>query len=109
MSKDETIILLIQQTIKKITEYTAKFSNAVEFEKDGKTFDAVMMNFVVLGETISKLSNNFKNKNNHINWSEIKAFRNIIAHNYFGIDEYEVWQIIKQHLPKLKTDLNNIQ
>ncbi|OQX97517.1 MAG: hypothetical protein B6I24_08520 [Bacteroidetes bacterium 4572_128] len=35
------------------------------------------------------------------------AFRNIIAHDYFSIDEYEVFQIIKNHLPKLKIDLKN--
>ena len=41
-------------------------------------------------------------------WSKVKDFRNIIAHNYFGIDAEEVWQIIKNDLPKLKDDINKI-
>lgn len=68
-----------------------------------------MMNFIALGETVTKLSQEFKNKNNHIEWLKIHAFRNIIAHDYFGIDEDEVWQIIKNHLPKLKTDIENLK
>jgi uncharacterized protein with HEPN domain len=37
-----------------------------------------------------------------IDWFKMKGFRNIIAHNYFGIDAEEVWQIIQNKLPKLK-------
>ena len=68
-----------------------------------------MMNFIALGKTVSKLSENCKDNNNQIIWNKIQAFRNIIAHDYFGIDEYEVWQIIKHHLPKLKSDLEKIK
>jgi len=35
-------------------------------------------------------------------------FRNIIAHDYFGIYAPEVWEIIKTHIPKLKSELENI-
>ena len=66
------------------------------------------MNFIVLGENITKLSENFKNKYNEIEWGKIYAFRNVLAHDYFGILAEEVWQIIKNDLPKLKTDLQNI-
>jgi uncharacterized protein with HEPN domain len=55
-----------------------------------------MMNFVALGETVSKLSDKFKKKYNYIDWQKIYAFRNIIAHDYFGIYAPEVWEIIKQ-------------
>ncbi len=58
-------------------------------------FDAVLMNFVVIGESVSRLTDNFINKNNHINWVKIKGLRNIIAHDYFGVDAEEIWQIVK--------------
>ncbi|RLD66736.1 MAG: hypothetical protein DRI95_06110 [Bacteroidetes bacterium] len=106
--KDDTILFLMLQTIDKIFEYSSVFSNVDDFVDDGKSFDACMMNFIALGETISKLSQNFKDRNNHVDWNKIQAFRNIIAHDYFGIDEDEVWQIIKTHLPKLKADIENI-
>lgn len=66
------------------------------------------MNFVVIGEMVNKLSERFRKDYSSINWSKVKDFRNIIAHNYFGIDAEEVWQIIKNDLPKLKDDINRI-
>ena len=96
------------ETIEKIFDYTKNFTNADNFINDGKSFDATMMNFIALRETVLKLSEQFKNSNKHIEWHKISAFRNIIAHDYFGIDEYEVWEIIKNHLPKLKIDIKKL-
>lgn len=53
-----------------------------------------------MGESVSKLSEEFKSENKNIPWNKVKDFRNLIAHDYFGIDAEEVWQIIKKHLPK---------
>ncbi len=70
-----------------------------------------MMNFVVIGEMINKLSDEFKNTHPEIEWIKIKGFRNVVAHDYFGIDAEEVWQIIIYKIPSLKADiqlLNNL-
>jgi len=64
-----------------------------------------MMNFVVIGEMIDRISDEFKSKNSEIEWIKIKGFRNIVAHDYFGIDAEEVWQIIKTKIPTLKSDI----
>lgn len=40
---------------------------------------------------------------------EAKGFRNIVAHDYFGIDAEEVWQIIKNRLPGLKDEIEKVQ
>ena len=53
------------------------------------------MNFVVVGEAVSRLTDDFISKNNHIDWAKIKGLRNIIAHDYFGIDAEEIWQVVK--------------
>jgi len=66
------------------------------------------MNFIVLGESILKLTDTFKDKHTEIEWHKIYAFRNVLAHDYFGILPEEVWQIIKKHLPKLKIDLTRM-
>lgn len=107
--KDETIIFLMLEIIDKIISFSSEFKSANEFEADVKSFDATMMNFVALGETVSKLSDKFKEKYNHIDWQKIYAFRNIIAHDYFGIYAPEVWEIINTHIPKLKSELENIK
>jgi uncharacterized protein with HEPN domain len=96
------------QTIERIFEYTHHFTDPEEFSDDYKTFDATLMNFIALGETVGKLSEKFRDRHDQIEWRKIYAFRNIIAHDYFGIDQEEVLGIIRKHLPKLKNDLENL-
>jgi uncharacterized protein with HEPN domain len=94
------------ESIQKIQDYTSKFKNADELNEDTKSFDATMMNFVVIGEMVEKLSSDFISETeNDIDWFKVKGFRNIIAHNYFGIDAEEVWQIIQSSLIDLKISL----
>lgn len=107
-STDYILIKQIFQTVVRILEYTLNFDNPDDFAADYKTVDATLMNFVALGETVGKLSEQFRDKHKNIEWRKIYAFRNIIAHDYFGVDEEEVFGIIKKHLPKLLIDLQNV-
>lgn len=95
-------------SIEKITIYTKEFSNADDFYHDPKSFDACMMQFVVIGEIISRLNEEYKVENPHIPWQKIKNFRNIIAHDYFGIDADEIWSIITLHLVPLKKSIQEL-
>jgi uncharacterized protein with HEPN domain len=97
------------ESIQKIQLYSGKFSDADVFYSDTLSFDACMMNFIVIGEMVEKISEELiSNTEERINWSKVKGFRNIIAHNYFGIDAEEVWQIIQTSLPNLRTVLEEI-
>jgi uncharacterized protein with HEPN domain len=66
------------------------------------------MNFIIIGESVAKLDEDLKKTHSRVSWNEIKSFRNIIAHNYFGIDEEEVWQLIFSHLPNLEQKIEKI-
>jgi len=92
----------------RIIEYTSGFDSADSFNNDYRNFDATMMNFVVIGEMVDKLSENFKRDHTNIEWIKIKGFRNIVAHDYFGIDAEEVWQIIKNKIPDLKSEIQKL-
>ena len=107
-NRDRTIVLSMIELIDKIIRYTGKFGNSNEFYEDESKFDAVLMNFVVLGEMVSKLSDDFKSKNKHIEWKDVNAFRNFIAHNYFGINADEVWDIVQFDLSALRKKLNEL-
>jgi uncharacterized protein with HEPN domain len=109
LTKDQHCLESILEAIDKILEYTSGFKNADEFNDDYRNFDATMMNFVVIGEMIDKLSEDFKDSHPAIEWQKIKGFRNIVAHDYFGIDAEEVWQIIKNKIPNLKEDILSIE
>ncbi|MBX3044223.1 MAG: DUF86 domain-containing protein [Candidatus Kapabacteria bacterium] len=107
-SQDQILIRQLLLTIDRVLEYSINLNSPDDLAIDYKTFDAILMNFVALGETVGKLSNDIKEKQRNIDWRKIYAFRNIVAHDYFGVDEEVVWQIIQKHLPKLKSDLQSI-
>lgn len=97
------------ESIKKIQQYSEKFENADDFFEDSISFDATMMNFIVIGEMVEKLSDNLITETEkEIDWFKVKGFRNIIAHNYFGIDAEEVWQIIQGSLMNLEEKLRDL-
>ena len=104
--KDSGCLLNILEAIDKIFNYTNKFKDADELNSDTISFDATMMNFIVIGEMASKITNELRKSTEvNIDWYKIKGFRNIIAHNYFGIDAEEVWQIIHGDLNKLRKEI----
>lgn len=108
LNKDADCLANILESIQKIEEYVVLFNNADELNSDTKSFDAVLMNFIVIGEMAAKLSDEFRVSNSEIEWWKIKGLRNIVAHDYFGVDAEEIWQIIKNWLPKLKSYINNL-
>lgn len=106
--KDKGNLLAIVDSCLKIEKFVANISDADAFFIDEKTFDAVLMNFVIIGEAVARLTDELKEKEPQVPWTKIKYFRNIVAHNYFGVDAEEVWQIIKTSLPELKVEVKKI-
>ena len=106
--KDRGNLMAIIDSCTKIRKFTENFKDADSFYSDDKTFDAVLMNFVIIGESVGRLTEELKEKEDQIPWSKIKMFRNIVAHDYFGVDAEEVWQIIKNNLPELELKISLI-
>ncbi|NMC61331.1 MAG: DUF86 domain-containing protein [Candidatus Methanofastidiosa archaeon] len=107
-TKDQHCLESIIEAAEKILDYTSGLKSADEFDNDHLIFDATMMNFVVIGEMVMKLSDAFKDSNPEMEWNKIKGFRNIVAHDYFGIDAEEVWQIVKNKIPDLRINITNL-
>jgi uncharacterized protein with HEPN domain len=105
---DRANLLAILDAITKVQKYVQGFAESDELYRDSKSFDAVMMNFVFIGEMVDRISDRTKIDHPEVDWKQIKDFRNIIAHNYLGIDAEEVWQIVQNHVPKLQTELSAI-
>ena len=108
MSKIKFDLFAILESLVKIEKYSQDFVSADDFYHDQKSFDASMMQFVVIGETISRLDESFKKSHSEIPWQKIKDFRNLIAHDYFGIDADEIWDIIQTKLLPLKQDIERL-
>jgi uncharacterized protein with HEPN domain len=106
--KDKANIEGVLDAIGKIQGYVEGIASPAEYYQSNVVFDATLMNFIVIGESVDRLSDETKGKHPAIDWKRIKDFRNLIAHDYLGIDAEEVWQIILNDLPKLKSDLQKI-
>lgn len=109
MSKREPKLLIedIIDSGKKILEYTHNLAFE-EFEEDGKTIDAVIRNFEIIGEAANRLPEEYKENYPEIDWHRIRGFRNRIVHDYFGIDLAIVWEIRNSFLPPLITKLEKL-
>jgi len=105
MSKEDLALLTIIDSIERILEYSESSQSADDLYHDTKSFDACMIHFINIGEMIERMSPDFKAEHSAIPWQEIKDFRNLVAHNYFGIDAEEIWDIIHNHLPLLKSNI----
>ena len=93
MFRDYNLFLFdILLAIKKIKIFTRKFQNADDLKYSILEWDAVLREFEVIGE-----ATNYLIKANIFDDSKrvMVDFRNILIHKYFGVDENEVWQIIK--------------
>ncbi len=80
-----------------------------DFENNSMMKNASIRQLEIIGEASSRLSNELKLENPEVNWKDIIGFRNIIIHQYFGIDEKIVWDILINDLPILKKQIEVIE
>ena len=71
--------------------------------------DSVIRRIEIIGETIKNIPNEFKEKYKQIPWREIIGMRDILIHQYFGVDLNLTWQVIDVDLPKLKKQITEIK
>ena len=97
----------IVESANKILLYTAGLSFE-EFLVDGKTVDAVVRNFEIIGEAANRLPEEIKEQYPSIDWHRIRGFRNRIVHDYMGIDYKIVWLIKENFLPSMISEIKGI-
>jgi len=61
-----------------------------------------------MGQSVKNLSPSLKNQYSDVVWDKIISFRNILVHDYLGINLHRVWQIVIRHLPDLKKHIEKI-
>ncbi|WP_041623384.1 DUF86 domain-containing protein [Spirochaeta thermophila] len=78
------------------------------FRSDEKTVDAVLRNLAVIGEAVKHLPHDLKDRYPQMDWRKIAGLRDIIVHEYFGIDEDILWDVVKNKIPKLLESVEQI-
>ena len=100
LSLDKLYLVHILESIEKIEKYTE--AGPAHFVNDEKTKDAVLRNLQVLAESTMRISKDLKDDYPNVLWREIRGFRNIVVHDYLGVEFAKVWAIITEDLPALK-------
>lgn len=110
IKNDLLYLLRILEACKKIGLYTHNFNTSNEFYASNNQLEvnATLNQLAQIGEQAKKLSTTLLDKYIKISWNEIKGFRNIIVHEYSGIDIENVFKIIQKDIPQLYSDIISI-
>ena len=101
MNKDYKVYLLhILDAIENIQFYT-KGMPEEKFLKNKLVQDGVIRNLEIIGEATKNIPLNIRSKYPNIEWKKISGMRDVLIHDYLGVDLERVWQVLKRRLPAL--------
>ena len=106
MTKDPAYLQHMLDMIQRIEIATAAGKNA--FFESVIHQDAVLRNLHTLTETTQRLSVDLKESHPEIDWAALAAFRNVMVHDYLGIDIELVWAVVMQDVPDLKAKVTKL-
>jgi len=102
---DELYLIHISECIGRIEAYVA--GGKAAFMSSTLIQDAVLRNLQTLAESSQRLSDGFKDSHPNIPWRSLAGVRNILVHDYLGIDQEVVWSIIERDLAMLASAVQN--
>jgi len=104
MSKDPRVYLAhIMECIQKIERFTQ--GGKERFLEDELVQDAVLRNFEVIGEAAKRLDEVYRASHPEIPWRAIAGLRDVLIHQYEGVELERVWAIVEKDLPGLKQSI----
>ena len=102
MKKDPALYLRhILESIQAIEEYTEGWPEEA-FLADRRTQDAVVRRLEIIGEAVGRLPDETKKLASDVAWQQITAMRNILIHEYFGVDLKLLWRVLQKGRPLFK-------
>src|SRR4051794_1963811 len=99
---DKQRLLHVLESCNNILKATESFDEK-KFIDDFIVSAAVCNFIMIIGEAAGNLSKEYKELHTEFDWKVIKGMRNIIVHEYFGVDYTRVWNTVRNDIPKLKT------
>lgn len=96
----------ILDAIARIERYAIRGREA--FEQDELVQIWIVHHLQVIGEAAARLGRQFHQTYSEVPWPEIIAMRNVLVHEYFGLDLEAVWTTVEYDLPKLKRAVEGI-
>lgn len=90
----------ILDAIAAVSAYTADM-DFEQFKSDRRTVDAIVRNLILIGEAARHIPDEICATLSTLPWSEMRAMRNLVVHQYFGVSDAILWQTVKQDLPNI--------
>lgn len=101
--RDHAILKHIVDYCDQIQSTVTRFGNDYDiFRNDSVYRNATALCILQIGELTGKLSEAFRASHDEMPWKQIKAMRNIVAHNYGSVDPEITWEIITDDILRLK-------
>lgn len=104
---DKIRLLHILDAINEIEIYI-KDTDLETFVKNSMMFNATLRQLEIIGEASNRLSESLIQNNSEVPWARIIGLRNLGIHEYFGIDDFTIWNVIKINLPSLKIKIESL-
>jgi uncharacterized protein with HEPN domain len=82
-----------------------RINGSEAFAEDKKTVNAVIRSLEILGEATKRIPKSFRQKYPDIPWSKMAGMRDVLIHDYMGVDLKTVWKVAEERLPELKPPL----
>jgi uncharacterized protein with HEPN domain len=79
-----------------------------EFARNGRTRDAVIRNLMTMGESVRWIPGPIREANPEVPWTTMRGVRNVVVHEYFGVDDRILWDTVVHDLPPLVTKLEAV-
>jgi len=89
----------IVESLSKINRYIEGLEYS-DFAKDEKTIDALIRNLEIIGEAVKNIPDSIRKKYPEVEWKEAAALKDVLIHDYFGVDLESLWDTIHNNLPE---------
>ena len=106
MKDDRPYLEHILAAIRKIDSYTTDGRGA--FMQNAMAQDAVLRNLEIIGEAAKRLSKETKDRRPDIPWRDVAGLRDVLIHNYMGVNLNRIWGVVERDLPPLRQGIEGL-